>query len=347
MRLTELAKVLGLPTLTVRRVLAGQAAQYRIPPEIVSRVQAEARVRGFGRQQAHPARRRTASRVARPPQALAPTVGVIVTDLSNPFFGSVTAAVEETMLAEGFLTLVATSREHLEREKELVTELRARGAEGLVVAAAGPDHEHLHKLQEEGFPFVLLDRVFDDLECDWVVVENQLAACHLCEALLARGATRIAFLGGQLAASTGRERLEGYRAALRRQHIPFDPGLIFKGEFSVASGRAGAEWLLKLKPPPAGVFCANNRIFLGCLQGLAGAPKEPWASLPFACFDEIPLMEHLARPLVVVSQPERALGKRAAELLITRLRSRLTGPARMGKPYHQELLEVEKKAFGL
>ena len=332
---SELAKALGLSREVVQRILAGKAEKYGIPAETVERVLREAGALGY--EQAN------AAHGSRPKGR--PAIGVLLTNLSNPFFARLADAIDEFANKAGYLVLLAGSGDNLESEKLLVEELRARGAEGLIVAAAGPDYEHLRRLQAEDYPVVLLDRVFEDFDCDWVAVENQYAACRLVEVLADYGARRIALIGGQMQASTMRLRLEGYRAALRRSRFRFDKDLVFLGDFTEVTGILGAEHLLDLSEPPDAIFCSNNLIFTGCLDRLAEAPKVPWSYLPIACFDEVPFMAHLGRPLVVASQPERTLGQRATEFLIERLRSGKPG-SRLTKPYKHDLLAVEQKTFG-
>jgi LacI family transcriptional regulator len=273
-----------------------------------------------------------------------PLIGVILPDFSNPFFGNVAASAVEELRKAGYLATIVSSEENAVRERALVRELILLGADGLLIAPAGPDYEHLQALQGDDFPFVLLDRVIDELGCDWVAVENLMAACQLCETLLSHGAQRIGFIGGQPRVSTRRQRLEGYRAALRRQRIPFAKELVFLGDSCEATGRQGVEKLLSLSDPPDAIFCSNNKIFAGCLDRLAEAPRVPWAHLPVACFDEVPYVAHLGRPVMVIAQPEAEIGRKAAVLLLERIRK--PPGTRTSRPYQQTLLDVEQKTYG-
>jgi len=273
-----------------------------------------------------------------------PLVGILLPDLSNPFFGNVAAAAVEELRKAGYLTTIVCSEDNGGRERALVRELTVLGSDGLLIAPAGPDYEHLQALQAEDFPFVLLDRVIDELECDWVAVENLMASCQLCETLLGHGAQRIGFIGGNPQVSTRRLRLEGYRAALRRQHIAFSKELVYLGESSEDTGQHGAEQFLNLDDPPDAIFCSNNKIFAGCLERLAEAPRVPWAHLPVACFDEVPYFAHFGRPVVVIAQPEIEIGRKAAARLLERIRK--APGTRTSKPYQQTLLDVEQKTFG-
>ena len=273
-----------------------------------------------------------------------PTVGVLVPDFANPFFGDVAAAATKELRKAGYLAIVASSEENAGRERALVRELTALGVVGLLIAPAMPDYEHLQVLQSDDFPFVLVDRVFDELRCDWVAVENLMAACQLCETLFSHGARRIGFIGAHAHISTHRQRLEGYRAALRRQQVPFSKELVFLGDSCEETGRKGAEKFLGLDSHPDAVFCSSNRLFAGCLDRLAEAPRVPWGHLPVACFDEVPFLAHLGRPVLVVAQPEGDIGTRGAQMLLERIR-REPGK-RAAKPYQEMLLEVEQKSFG-
>jgi LacI family transcriptional regulator len=273
-----------------------------------------------------------------------PLIGVLLPDLSNPFFSNVAASAVEELRKAGYLATIVCSEENAGRERALVRELTVLGADGLLIAPVGPDYEHLEALQADDFPFVLLDRVIDELGCDWVAVENLMAACQLCETLLSHGAQRIGFIGGNPQISTRRQRLEGYRAALRRQRIPFSKDLIFLGDSSERTGQQGVEQFLKLDDSPDAIFCSNNKIFAGCLERLAGAPRVPWAHMPVACFDEVPYVAHLGRPVVVIAQPEAEIGRKAAALLLERIRK--APGTRTSKPYQQTLLDVEQKTYG-
>ena len=270
--------------------------------------------------------------------------GVLVPDLANPFFGRVAASAAEQLRKAGYLVVVASSEENARRERELVRDLTELGVVGLLIAPAMPDYEHLQALQTNDFPFVLVDRVFDELSCDWVAVGNQMAACQLCETLFSHGARRIGYIGAHAHISTHRQRLEGYRAALRRQGVSFSKELVFLGDSCEETGRQGAETFMKLDSPPDAIFCSSNKHFAGCLDALGKAPRVPWAHLPLACFDEAPFLSHLGRPVLVVSQPEGDIGVRGAEMLMERIK-RKPGK-RATKPYKGVLLEVEQKSFG-
>lgn len=273
-----------------------------------------------------------------------PRMGVILPDFTNLFYCNVAAAAVEALRKAGYLAITGCTEENVGRERVLVRELAAMGVDGILIAPVGPDYEHLMVLQNEDFPFVLLDRVTDELGCDWVAVENLMAACQLCETLFSHGVHRIGFIGGRPQISTLRQRLEGYRAALRRQRVPFAKDMVFLGDSVESTGQRGVEHFLRLEDPPDAIFCSNHKIFAGCLDRLSEAPRVPWAHMPVACFDEVPCIAHLGRPVVVIAQPEAEIGEKATALLLERIR-RAPG-SRTSRPYGQLLLDVEQKTYG-
>jgi LacI family transcriptional regulator len=119
---------------------------------------------------------------------------------------------------------------------------------------------------------------------------------------------------------------------------------LFLGDSSERTGQLGVEQFLKLNDSPDAIFCSNNKIFAGCLERLAGAPRVPWAHMPVACFDEVPYVAHLGRPVVVIAQPEAEIGRKAALQLLERIRK--APGTRTSKPYQQTLLDVEQKTYG-
>ena len=341
-RMSDIARRVGVSRSTVSRVLAGKAAEFRIAPQTAARILEVAESLGY-----------RPSQIARSLRtASTGNIALLLSDISNAFFMNIAWSVEQAAHELGFVTMIGSSGEDIAREMEYIGGLRSRGADGLLLTPCGNSFEHLRRLQEEDYPFVLLDRIFDEFPCDSVSVDNVGAAKRLTETLISWGARRIAYMGGRMETSTGRGRLEGYRAGLRAHGIPFDTSLVFRGDFSAQSGRITAKQMLRLPEPPEGVFCANNKVLAGCVEMLTEAPEDPWARLPMAAFDEVPMLKLLRRPLVIAAQPEREIGQRGFEILLKRLRDQrefIGGSGRAGGTgefkYVREVLPVEIKVI--
>ncbi|OIV36521.1 LacI family transcriptional regulator [Mangrovactinospora gilvigrisea] len=251
------------------------------------------------------------------------TVGLIVPELGNPFFGTVAEAVEKALRARGLTLVIGTSEEDAERERQLVRTFLDRQTGGLIVVPAEPvgphaglDHAYLGEERAAGLPVVFLDRTPTALAADTVLSENRDGARAGVAHLLGRGHRRIAFLGDEPAELyTRRERFAGYREALAAAGVPEAPELVVSGHDSAAAA-AAVRALLALPEPPTALFAANNLATVGAVTALARAGRQDVALVGF---DDLPMAEALRPGLTVIAQDPAALGREAAALALARL----------------------------
>ncbi|MFE9393921.1 LacI family DNA-binding transcriptional regulator [Streptomyces flavidovirens] len=245
------------------------------------------------------------------------TIGLVVPELGNPFFGTVAGGVEDVVRDRGLTLLMGSSGERQPLEHSLVTTFLARRISGLlVVPAAGSDHRYLRRERESGLPVVFLDRPATGLAADAVVSANEDGARMGVSHLVAHGHRRIAFIGDRPATLyTRKMRLRGYRAALAEAGLPYDPSLVVTAHDPYAAGVA-VRRLLALATPPTAVFAANNFASLGVVPALAEAGRRDVALVGF---DDLPLAAVLEPGLTVVAQNPAAMGTAAAEQILARL----------------------------
>ncbi|MFH8570127.1 LacI family DNA-binding transcriptional regulator [Streptomyces sp. NPDC017993] len=245
------------------------------------------------------------------------TIGLVVPDMGNPFFGTVAGSVEEVVRERGLTLLMGSSSEQQPREHALVTAFLARRISGLlVVPAAGNDHRYLRRERESGLPVVFLDRPATGLTADAVVSANEEGARQGVAHLAARGHQRIAFIGDRPSTLyTRKMRLRGYRRALTEAGLGYDPSLVVTAHDPYAAGVA-ARRLLDAADPPTAVFAANNLASLGVVPALAEMARRDVALVGF---DDLPLAAVLEPGLTVVAQDAAALGRAAAEQVLARL----------------------------
>jgi LacI family transcriptional regulator len=327
----QIARAAGVDPSTVSRVLSGKAGRARIGARTAERVLAAASRLGY--------RPNLAARALRTRRTQ--TLGLLVTELANPFFATIAGAVERAARAAGYSTLVATSGEEAEREAEYLAVLRARPVDGLIVApAAGAQaRSALAALVREGIPVVLIDRRVQGLDCDRVLVENRAAAARIVEELAALGARRLAMAGGPRGLWTADERLAGFREGLRTSGLEFAKSLTASGPFSTGTGLAAARKFLAARRPPDAIVAANNRILLGVLRALREA-AEAAGDVAVGGFDGLPFAGLLGRPLVVAEQPREEIGRRATEMLVSRIEDPHAGKAR------EVVLDVNVRRYG-
>jgi LacI family transcriptional regulator len=302
----EIAKKAGVDPSTVSRALSGRAEKCRISAPTVRRIEAAAKKLGY--------RPNLYARYMRTQRTH--SVGLLVTDLDNPFYGALAGAVEAHFAGEGYVTIIAASWEDPKRQITYLGALRSRPVDGLIVVPAGTRKERavLQGLVASSFPFVVIDRLLPGLKADFVVTESRKGGAALVKELARLGCRRIAMVGGPKGIWTAEERLAGFRQGMKTAGLKMSPFLIRSGPFSVEHGRKAAKELLAMGNPPDGFVAANNKLLIGVLEVLVEEGPR-FAEVPVAGFDGVPFASLLGRPLFVADQSPGAIGTAAAKLL--------------------------------
>lgn len=241
------------------------------------------------------------------------TLGLLIEDISNPFYSAIAQTVESLGHERGYL-LITASCEEPERERELTDLLLRRRADALLVVPTGADHRSVIGR----VPMVFLDRPPVGVDADTVLFDNADCAQRGAEHLIAHGHQRIAWLSDRDSLYTAAERLIGYRPALRTAGIPSDPAVVRTGLHHVGQSEAALRDLLELPKDrrPTAVLAANNRNTVGALRALRGHHHE----LALVGIDEFELADVLTPAVTVV----RTYPKRLAAVAIERVFARLT-----------------------
>ncbi|MFF6950284.1 LacI family DNA-binding transcriptional regulator [Streptomyces iakyrus] len=261
------------------------------------------------------------------------TVGLVIPDLANPFFGAVARGIEDTVRDRGLTLLMGSSADDPERERALTAQFLARRVSILIVVpSVGADHSDLKSHRTAGLPVVFLDRPGVGLSTDSVVSSNRAGAQEGVAHLIAHGHRRIGFVGDlPVKLYTRRERLAGYRAALQEADIPYDRSLVASAHDQQGAEAVTAQ-LLERPDHPTALFAGNNIMALGIVAELARSKRKHVAVV---AFDDVSLAEALEPALTVVAQDPEEIGRSAAATALARLdgdRSRartITVPTRL------------------
>lgn len=277
----------------------------KVAPATVARVQAAIERLGFVRNDA--ARQLRAGRSR--------SIGLVVLDTANPFFAEVARGAEERAAAAGMSVLLGNSDQSAVRERTYLDLFREQRVNGVLLTPHDLDDP---LLRDAGVPLVLVDGALPGGEVPSVAVDD-IEGGHLAVAhLLALGRRRIAFVGGPLAIRQVADRLEGARRAL--EAAP-DATLevIELDALTVLRGRGAGEQIAHRAPAdrPDAVFCANDLLAVGVLQGAAifGDIRVP-EDLALIGYDDIDFAQSTVVPLSSVRQPAREIGATAVELLL-------------------------------
>ena len=253
------------------------------------------------------------------------TLGLIIEDVSNPFYSAVAEAVERVARERDFLLITGSCEEDPELERELATALLRRRVDALLMVPASRDHGYLVPLLAVGTPAVFLDRPPAGIVADCVLADDRSGAREAVEHLIAHGHRRIACLSDSEDLYTARERRAGYRDALDAAGIPGDDELARAGSHDAGAAERYTRALLELAPErrPTAIFSANNRNTIGALRALKEWPRE----VALVGFDDFELADLVSTPVTVVRSHPSRLGEAAASLAFERLGGD-DGPAR-------------------
>ena len=310
----DVAAVAGVSLSTVSRVVNGHGG---VREDLTERVRDAVAVLGYRRDL-------TASNLRRADRASA-SVGLVLGDVSNPFFSAIHRGVEEVARSRGVLTFVGSSDEDPERERELVHGFCGRRVDGLVLASVARDQTYLLRDVQAGMAVVFIDRPPEAFEADTVLIDNAGAAAAAVDHLVESGHTRIAFLGDREQIFTARERRAGYRDALGRHLVRYDPDLVLGGLDSSGSAFEATRSLLALDDPPTALLASQNLITSGAVRALQADARQH--DVAVVGIDDLALADAVEPAITVVAQDPIGLGHAAADLLFARLDGE-TGPAR-------------------
>ena len=246
-------------------------------------------------------------------------VGMVISDVSNQFFGQLAKAIEQELSQNGYGLLLANSDGSSEKEKDIVAMLLERRVDGLILVPAGDDGFHLSPYINNGTPIVLVDRSIPGLDLDVISVNNLEATEQVVDHLIADGFRRIGFISGKKTSTVSAERMEGYINSLKKNNLLIDDNLIVNGDFDVTTGYRAVNEMMGLPDPPDAILACNNLIAVGVLQALMECGRYP--DIDVAVWDQAPWMSILKPELyAVIQQPIGEIGKKVVDTLLGQLR---------------------------
>ncbi len=249
-------------------------------------------------------------------------VGIVLPDLSNPFYPTLVRGAQDELSASGYHTVIVNTDAGYEAERELVSELVYRQVDGLVLITFTLGTTDFAKLIGEGTPVVVIGPFTG---VDHVHTSDFSAALEMTEYLLEAGYASIAHVAGPEGAGPASPRMAGYRAAMTHHGFPPDRQVIVRGDFTKAGGAKAMVRLLEAGPPPRAVFCANDLMALGAMEAAQNSRFAVPADIAVAGFDDIDAASLVRPALTTIGHPAGDLGAKAAAQLLARIAGE-TGP---------------------
>ena len=305
-RLKDIARDLGISTVTVSKVLRGNK-------DISEKTRARVlkRMRELNYKPNMLARGLASGRTY--------TVGLVVPDLVHPFFAEFAKSLAGTLRGAQMALLLASSEENPELEQQEIRTLLGRNVDVLLIASCQAQLKSFYELGDERTPFLLVDRNFPYLAAHFVGSDDYEIGRLATEHLISTGRRRIAHIGGR-AMSPSVERLRGYRDTLRRHQLDAPEDRIVTRERVEESGdEAGyqaMQELLKVRNRPDAVFCYNDLTAIGAMEAARAAGLSVPGDIAFVGTGNLRYARYLRVPLTSVDQQPEVLGLRAGELAL-------------------------------
>ncbi len=306
--MADVARSAGVSTATVSRVLRGE--------EGASSVATRARVLERAAQLGYIVNGVAASMRSRQTR----TVGLVIADVANPWFGQLAAGVESVLGPAGFSVVLANTNNDVGREIAAVRTLLEQQVDALVVASSSSDGSHLVPAIARGTRIVLVDAELPDLDVDSVTIDNVAAARMAAEHLLDRGHRDVAIVSGGLGSASDRARLEGFTLTLAGRGLELRPECVSTGSDTFEGGRSAVTGLLRLPRRPTAILATNNLMTVGALVAIAEAGLKVPTDISIVGIDDMEWYPIASPAVTAVHELATQMGRRAAERLLLRAR---------------------------
>jgi len=311
----DVAREAGVSVATVSRVLANKP---HVSPELRRRVLDAVERLGY--------RPNLVARSLRSQQSN--TIGLIVSDIRNPYFTDVSRAVEDLAYENGYTVFLCNSDENPDKEALYLQSMRDHHVCGLIFSPTRPTSENFAALNLE-IPTVVIDRAVKDGEVDVVLLDNVEAAYRLTQHLLENGYRRLGGLFGEMSL-TGRERQRGFEKALREHGLT--PAQVRFVPPYIQAGYEATLAMLQSATPPDAILATNSLLLAGALKAIRERGLPIPEAMGLAGFDETTWTPLVDPPLTVIAQPTYEIGRMAMKMLLERL-------AEPDLPYRQVILK--------
>jgi DNA-binding LacI/PurR family transcriptional regulator len=260
------------------------------------------------------------SRIARSLRANASKIiGLLISDIQNPFFTSLVRAVEDISKQNGYSLILCNTDEDPEKEEQYIDLMISERVSGVIITPTREYNCPIEKLLDVNIATVCVDRRVLDCDIDSVISDNKTSSYKLIKHLIENGHYRIGALLGSSEITSFRERLEGYKKAHSEFDLLIDPQLIMQDVPKKELGYLLTKQLLQLDDSPTAIIAGNNLMALGALQAIKEKDLVIPNDISLVSFDNQDWTELINPSITVASQPTYEMGKQAAELVIRRI----------------------------
>lgn len=244
------------------------------------------------------------------------TIGLVLSDITDPFFPEVARGVEDTLNDFGYSVILCNTDNNMEKEINYINLLYEQQVDGIILAPVGEKLDHINFVINKGKPVVFIDRTIDSISTSYVLSDNIEGGYIATNYLLKNGHRIIVCIAGEPMIQTSEERILGYKKALTEYNIPIDNSLICNTNFKSDGGYYATKNFLSKKTFPDSFFVVSDIVAYGVLDALIDNGLNVPNDVSMIGFDDIPFSKYLRVPLTTIRQPRYELGKEAAKIIL-------------------------------
>jgi LacI family transcriptional regulator len=292
----------GVSVSTVSRVVNRNP---RVDEQLAERVRAAIRELGY-----------IPSRVARSlVSGRSSTFGVIISDITNPFFPELIQGFEDAAVEVGYETLIGSTNYDLQKMEACVDRMLERKVDGVAVMTFGIEGPLLDRLAERGIPMVFIDKAPATQKSLAISIDYAQGIAAAVEYLVELGHERIAFVSGPPALHSAVARRRAFQAAMKKAGLKIEPAYLVVGDHMLETGMAAAQALLQLSMPPTAIVCSNDLSAIGAMHAVSAAGLKVPQDVSVVGFDDVRFSEFLIPPLTTVRMSRTDIARAAVQLL--------------------------------
>ncbi|GGZ22636.1 LacI family transcriptional regulator [Echinicola pacifica] len=249
------------------------------------------------------------------------TLGIVVPELASHFFASNISGIQDTAYKRGYNVMICQSNENFEQEKSDIRTLISSRVDGLLISLSREtsSFEHLQHLIDREIPFVLFDRIVENLPVSTVTVDDSLGAYNVVQHLLQQGCQKIAFISGPKEMYICKKRIDGYQKALEEAELQHPYNNVQFSDLTNEDIRRITHELLDQEERPDAIFALNDPVAVEVLKVLKAKGLSVPEDIALVGFTNMPFSDALEPSLSTVDQPAYEMGRLAANNLLDQL----------------------------
>ena len=306
--LQDIANKLDVSKGTVSLVLSGKVKGGRVSEDMCKKVREAAKMMNY-----------QPNEIARSlSTGMTMSIGVVVTDISNEFYGHLVFYIQEQAKKYGYTVITTNTNESLEEFENQTTILLNKQIDGIIVVPVDNGQEVVEKIINSRVPMIQIDRYYPDINANYIIVDNYSASCEITELLIDKGCRRIAFICYDINLNSMQERQRGCSDVLKR-HGLFDPELVKYIDYSNQEEDI-RQAIISLKNNPDkidAIFFCSRKAFVSGIRYIRQEKIKIPDEIQVICFDKIETFADI--PINYIEQPIKEMGKKAVDILMEQI----------------------------